>query len=349
MLGTYFYHEILRKTIVSFGTLFNNIQIKHKEQDGTNFSIITVPSAYGPVQKFLARLEQVPDLQKRVAITLPRMSLEMTGIQYDASRKSSTLQTFKSVDSTDGKMTKTFMPVPYNVGIRLSILSKLNEDALQIIEQILPFFQPHFTLTIDMIKELGEMKDIPMVLDRISVDDQYQGDFTTRRALIYTLDFTAKTYLFGPTGNGKEGLIKNVQVDYYSTTDRVNASRQLRYTAEARALQDYNHDETTVIAEDVSTEITQFNVSDATGLVVNSYIQIDSEVMYVKTITGNTLTVSRAQNATQIATHANGTAINVINHYDDDLIPEGDDFGFSEYRYDYADGRVYSTTKGVDV
>ena len=349
MLGHYFYHEILRKTIVAFGTLFNDIQIKHKKNDVTDFSILTVPIAYGPVQKFLARLEQVPDLQKRVAITLPRMSFEMTGITYDPSRKASALQTFKSVDTTDGKLTKTFMPVPYNINIRLSILSKLNEDALQIVEQILPYFQPHFTLTIDLVKEIGEKRDIPMILERISMDDQYEGDFTERRALIYTLDFTAKTYLFGPAGNDKEGLIKKVQVDYYSSTDRQNATRQLRYLVEPRAVKDYNSDETTVIAQDISEEVTQFEVSDATSLIVKSYIQIDNESMYIREIDGNTLLVNRGQNSTSITTHAEGTAINVINQSDSDLIEMGDDFGFSEYRYEYSDGKVYSNTKGTDV
>jgi hypothetical protein len=349
MLGNYFYHEILRKTIVSFGTLFNDIQIKHKKNDGSDFSIITVPIAYGPVQKFLARLEQVPDLKKRVAITLPRMSFEMTGISYDSTRKTSTLQTFKSLEVNDNKLTKTFMPVPYNVNIRLSILAKLNEDALQIVEQILPYFQPHFTLTIDLVKEIGEKRDIPMILERISMEDNYEGDYTERRSLIYTLDFTAKTYLFGPAGGQNEGLIKNVQVDYYSSTDRQNATRQLRYAAEPRAVKDYNSDETTVIAQDISEEITQFEVSDATALIAKSYIQIDNESMYIREINGNILLVNRGQDSTSITTHAEGTALNVINDSDDELIDFGDDFGFSEYRYDFSDGKTYSTTKGTDV
>lgn len=349
MLGNYFYHEILRKTIVAFGTLFNDVQIKHKKNDGTDYSIITVPIAYGPVQKFLARLEQVPDLKKRVAITLPRMSFEMTGITYDPSRKASSLQTFKSVDNTDGKLSKSFMPVPYNIGIRLSILSKLNEDALEIIEQILPYFQPQFTLTIDLVKEIGEKRDIPMILENINMDDQYEVDFTERRALIYTLDFTAKTYLFGPVGSDKTALIKNVQVDYHTTTNRVNATRELRYVAEVRALKDYNSDETTTISQNISEKNTTFDVSDATSLVPESYIQIDAESMYIKTITGNALSVNRGQDGTQITSHAEGTALNVIDNMDDDLVDMGDDFGFSENRYEYGDGKSYSTTKGIDV
>jgi T4-like virus Myoviridae tail sheath stabiliser len=350
MISNYFYHEILRKTIVSFGTLFNNIQIKHKDNAGDDFSILTVPIAYGPVQKFLARIEQVPDLKKRVAITLPRMSFEMTGISYDSSRKSSTMQTFKTLDKTNNEMTKAFMPVPYNINIRLSIMSKLNEDALQIVEQILPYFQPHFNLTVDLVSSIGEKRDIPMILDRITMDDQYEGDFTTRRILIYTLDFTAKTYLFGPVGNGNEALIKQVQVDYYSDTNRINASRQLRYIAEPRALKDYNNDETTVISADINENSTQFEVSDATSLIEKSYIQIDEESMFIREINGNTLLVNRGQDGTSITSHTEGTAVNVINDADDELISLDDDFGFSEYRYNFDnDGKVYSTTKGTDV
>lgn len=350
MISNYFYHEILRKTIVSFGTLFNDIQIKHKDNAGDDFSILTVPIAYGPVQKFLARIEQVPDLKKRVAITLPRMSFEMTGIQYDSSRKSSTLQTFRSFDKTDGnKNTRSYLPVPYNISIRLSIMSKLNEDALQIVEQILPYFQPHFNLTIDLVSAIGEKRDVPMVLERITMDDQYEGDFTTRRILIYTLDFTAKTYLFGAVSTGDDGLIKKVQVDYHTDTNRINSSRQLRYLAEPRAIKDYDNDEITVLAEDLPEDITQFDVSDATSLVVGSFIQIDNESIYIKKITGNTLEVNRGQDQTTIQNHTVGTAINVINDSDDELINLDDDFGFSEYRYDFNDGKVYSTTKGTDV
>jgi hypothetical protein len=349
MISNYFYHEILRKTIVSFGTLFNNIQIKHKDNAGDDFSILTVPIAYGPVQKFLARIEQVPDLKKRVAITLPRMSFEMTGISYDASRKSSTMQTFKALDQANNELTKVFMPVPYNVNFRLSIMSKLNEDALQVVEQILPYFQPHFNLTVDLVSSIGEKKDIPMILERISMDDQYEGDFTTRRVLVYTLDFVAKTYLFGPIGTPNDALIKQVQVDYYTNTNKVNASRQLRYVAEARALKDYNNDETTQIAEDISEDITEFDVVDGSVLLEKTYIMVDSESMFIRKISGNTLTVTRGQDNTSIESHTEGTALNVINEADNELIDLDDDFGFSESRYDYGDGKIYSTTKGIDL
>ena len=242
MLGTYYYHEIMRKTIVAFGTMFNQIYIRHDDASGNTYSDLKVPLAYGPSQKFLARLEQQGDLNKPVQITLPRMSFEMNNIQYDSTRKTGITQTFKAVDKNTSAVKKVFMPVPYNIGFELNILSKLNDDALQIVEQILPYFQPSFNVTIDLISSIGEKRDVPIVLDSISFQDDYEGDFSTRRALIYTLRFTAKTYLFGPVADSSEGLIKKVQVDYYADTNTQTAKREVRYTATPKALTDKNDD-----------------------------------------------------------------------------------------------------------
>lgn len=229
MLGTYFYHEIIKKTVVGFGNLFNEIYIRHKDGDDDSISSIKVPLGYGPTQKFLARIEQQPDLNKSIQITLPRMSFEMTSLQYDASRKTGVTQTFKVLD--DGNQSKkVFLPVPYNIGFQLNIMTKLNEDALQIVEQILPFFQPAFNITINLIDSIGEKKDIPIVLENISFQDDYEGDFSTRRILIYTLNFMAKTHIFGPISATTDELIKKVQVDVYSSTDTANAKREVRYT-----------------------------------------------------------------------------------------------------------------------
>ena len=229
MLGTYYYHEIIRKTIVSFGTVFNGISIKHKDGSGDDYNEIKVPLSYGPAQKFLARLEQQADLNKPVQISLPRMSFEMNNVAYDPSRKTGVTQTFKTSDGTN--MKKVYMPVPYNIGFELSIFSKLNDDALQIVEQILPYFQPSFNLTVDLVSSIGEKRDVPVILDNVAFQDDYEGDFSTRRALIYTLNFTAKTYLFGPIAETTSGLIKKVQTDLYSDTNTKKASREMRYTA----------------------------------------------------------------------------------------------------------------------
>ena len=350
MLGTYSYHEIIRKTVISFGTLFNNILIKHEEQDGTDYSLIKVPIAYGPVQKFLARLEQKPDLRKRVAMTLPRMSFELSSINYDASRKVSTVQTFKALNSDNqNKAVKVYMPVPYNLGIKLSIMAKYNDDMLQILEQILPFFQPSFTLTIDLVSSIGEKKDVPMILENIQMEDNYESDFTTRRVLIYTLNFVAKTYIFGPIADNTEGLIKKVQVDYYTDTNTKNSSRQLRYTATPRAIKDYNNDNTTVLSEEINEYVTEIEVSNSSLLSANTYIMVENEEMFIKSIDGNTLKVLRGQDNTIATPHSINSSVDIINATDNNLIETDDDFGFSESRFDIGDGKIYSTTKGVDV
>jgi len=240
MLGTYFYHEIIRKTVIAFGTLFNEVHVRHQDATGKDISNIKVPISYGPKQKFLARIQQQPDLNKAVQITLPRMSFEVNNIQYDPSRKAGITQTFKAQEGA--KLKKVFMPVPYNLGFELNILTKLQDDSMQILEQILPFFQPGFTLTIDLAKSIGEKRDVPMVLDSITFTDDYEGNFETRRALIYTLNFTAKTYMFGPIADSTEGLIRKVQVDYYSDSNPQTAKREQRYTVKATAKKDYNED-----------------------------------------------------------------------------------------------------------
>ena len=240
MLGTYFYHEIIRKTVIAFGTLFNDVYIRHHDSAGKDIGEFKVPVSYGPRQKFLARIQQQPELNKAVQLTLPRMSFEMNSITYDPSRKSGITQTFKAKDGE--KIKKVFMPVPYNLGFELNILTKLQDDSLQIIEQILPFFQPGFTLTIDLADQIGEKRDVPMVLEDISFTDDYEGNFETRRALIYTLRFTAKTYMFGPIADSTDGLIRKVQLDYYTDTNTRTATREMRYSVKAKAKKDYNED-----------------------------------------------------------------------------------------------------------
>ena len=241
MLGQYYYHEIVRKTIIAFGTLFNDIHIRHQDKNGNDISDMKVPLAYGPSQKFLARLTQQADLNKPIQITMPRMSFEMTSISYDSTRKSSLIQTFKTCD--DGsKVKKVFMPVPYNIGFELNILSKLNDDSLQVLEQILPYFQPHFNLTIDLVESIGEKRDIPIILESVNFQDDYEGNFDTRRALIHTLSFTAKTYLFGHIADSSDGLIRKVQVDMYTSTDTKTAKREMRYTVTPTSKIDRNND-----------------------------------------------------------------------------------------------------------
>ena len=347
MLGNYYYHEILRKTIISFGTIFNDIHIRHKDGTGKETSDMRVPLAYGPMQKFLARLEQQADLNRAVQITLPRMSFETTNIAYDATRKAGITQTFKATDGS--KLRKVFMPVPYNIGFELNILVKLNDDALQIVEQILPYFQPSFNVTVDLVNVIGEKRDIPIVLDNISFQDDYEGDFATRRALIYTLNFTAKTYLFGPVSDSSEGLIKKVQVDYHASVDTENARRELRYSATPQALQDYDNDNTTVLRSNISKSNTRFDVTATSALSVGMRILIDKEIMKIKEIIdANTITVFRGYQSTA-TTHIENTAINVLTAADDLLVEPDDDFGFNGVIEQFGDARSFSPTQQKDI
>ena len=222
MLGTYSYHEIFRRTVVAFGTLFNNIELRRSND------VMKVPLAYGPKQKFLARLDQNADpTNKRVQITLPRISFEINGIQYDSSRKVSPTQKIKFAKDVDENK-NAYMPVPYNLSFELAIISKNQEDGLQILEQILPFFQPHYNLPVKLVPEIDETKDVPVVLTSVDYEDDYENNFQTRRAIIYTLQFTVKTYLYGPVTDAK--VIKKVVTDMYSKVDTTSAPREVRYT-----------------------------------------------------------------------------------------------------------------------
>ena len=229
MLGTYTYHQIIRKTVIAFGTLFNNIEIRKFDKDSNVESIKKVPISYGPRQKFLARLEQNPELNKKFEIGVPRMSFEMTGISYDPSRKVSPVQYFKNPVPNSQVVKTQYMPVPYNIEFELNIFSKINEDILQVVEQILPYFQPSFNVTINVIPEMDEKKDIPIILNNISLNDDYEGSYETRRSLIYTLNFTAKVYLYGPVTT--PSVIKDVSVEFYADTDKAVATRVRQYNA----------------------------------------------------------------------------------------------------------------------
>ena len=326
----YFYHEILRRTVVSFGSLFNEINIKHTDNSGNVKSVIKVPLAYGPTQKFLARLEQSPDLNKPVQITLPRMSFEFTGLTYDPTRKSTTTQTFIAKSAVDGTETKkVYLPVPYNMQFELSIMCKLNDDALQIIEQILPFFQPSYSMTIELVDIINEKRDIPVILENITMQDDYEGNFTTRRVLIYTLRFTAKTYLFGPVSSATKDIIKKATIGYITGGTTDSPTREVVYSAEPRAIKNYTGIVVTNLSKDITTEDTLITVNSVGSIVINSYLDIEGEEVFVKRISGNVLTVERGKDGTSITSHLSGAEVKSITTADNVLIEEGDDFGFS--------------------
>ena len=226
MFGKHFYHESLRKVVVAFGTIFNNITIHRTDSSGNVVQSLKVPLAYSPKEKFLTRLEQQSNLDNReFSITLPRMGFEIAGISYDASRKLQKLGKFKAVKSSATNiMDYQYNPVPYNISFNLFSFTATAEGGLQIIEQILPYFQPDYTVTINAIPSMGIKRDVPIILNSVNYEDTYDGSYTTRRAVNYTLNFTAKTYLYGPVYSQR--VIKETQSDMYSDTPQ--SSREER-------------------------------------------------------------------------------------------------------------------------
>lgn len=325
----YFYNEIFRSVIIGFGSLFNGIQIQHKDENDSTFSVIKVPLAYGPTQKFLARLKQNPDLNAPVQMTLPRMSFEFTNLAYDSSRKSTQTQTvvYTSSDGTETK--KGYLPVPYNMTITLSIYTKLNDDMLQIIEQIVPYFQPGYTLPIKFLGNLNEVINVPVQLDNIDMSDDYEGNFDTRRALIYTLTFTAKTYVFGPLKDVSSDIIKKVSIGYVAGSTSGNSyERDVTYQVTPRAVKDYDGVVATLLSENVDMVETIIDVDDGTKIPEKTYIYIGQEEMYVENVTGNRLVVKRAQDKSPLQNHLLGEKVYTITQADNEQIEVGDNFGF---------------------
>ena len=292
----YFYNEIFRSVIIGFGSLFNGIEIKKSS------SIIKVPLAYGPTQKFLARMQQEADLNKPVSITLPRMAFEFLGLQYDPTRKSTQTQTIINQTPDGSEVKRNYLPVPYNMRFELSIMTKLNDDMLQITEQILPYFQPAYQLPINFLGNLKEKRDVPIQLDSISMEDDYEGNFDTRRALIYTLTFTAKTTLFGPITDVSGSVIRKTSVGYVagSKAPGVAAERDLSYSTTPRATKDYTVDVVTLLAENVDLIETVIEIDDGTKIEAEKYIYVGQEEMYVESVTGNKMTVRRGQDLSLI-------------------------------------------------
>ena len=217
MLGQTFYHQTIRKYVVLFGTLFNDLNIEKKNSFGNVVSRQKVPIAYGPKQKFLTRIRQDPNIDRQVAIQLPRMGFEMTSLTYDPIRKLNSVgKIIGRPANTEGRNTlrKMFNPVPYNMDFQLFVFVDNAEDGTQILEQILPFFTPEFNVTINAVSELGIKLDVPISFNSASLEDTFDGEFTARRTLIWTLDFFMKGFLY-PDIKGGGKIVKSVQVDFH--------------------------------------------------------------------------------------------------------------------------------------
>lgn len=233
MFGTHFYHETVKRSVSIFGTLFNNITIKKTKADGTVLSQQIVPISYGPKQKWLERLSEESELSdgNRSAISLPRMAFQIAGFEYDATRQQNKLirASKSTLESGDVKRSFQYAPAPYTIKFTLSILAKQANDGLQIIEQILPYFQPEYNVTMKMVDSMSEVRDVPIILNSVAMEDTYEGGFNERRVIEHTLEFSMKIYFFGPVYQGT--IIKNViERDYINTdaggftTTQINSS-----------------------------------------------------------------------------------------------------------------------------
>ena len=194
-----YYHGSVRKAVVAFGKMFDGIQIERQDSNGVVQQTIEVPVSYGNREKWLARINEDPNFDKRILVTLPRIGFELAGFQYDPSRKLNTLIKVEAdVSSSNGTINSSYAPVPYNLDFIVYVVTKTQDDALRIIEQILPFFTPGYTLVVNLIPELNVVQNIPVVLNNVNLSDSFDGSFETRREIIFTLQFTMKIELFGP-------------------------------------------------------------------------------------------------------------------------------------------------------
>ncbi len=269
----HFYNATTKKYIALFGTMFNKISIsRYNTLTGAEVQRMVVPISYGPYQKFLARLNQDPELNRKTAITLPRMAFEITNMQYDGSRKVNSLKKISGQQhANDSSKTYQYVGAPYNLDFSLYIMTKYAEDGTQIIEQILPFFKPEWTTTVKLIDNLDPL-DIPLVLNSVNTEDLYESDFETRRSLLWTLNFTMKGWYFGPQRENK--VIKFIDVKTYTdTSTTTSAEGQIVIRPGLTP----NGDPTTSINETVSYE--QININDDWGIIV-MYMDGDEIVDY---------------------------------------------------------------------
>ena len=275
MLGQPFTHDLIRKYVVSVGTLFNNIKLQRKDSTGTTVQWISVPLTYGPKEKWAQRLSD-PNLTQQVQVTLPRLSYELVTMNYAPERKGNTLNKHKMLTTgNDNTLTTMFQPVPYDFQFALHLYVRNAADGTNIVEQILPFFTPEFTVTINNATGHNIDIDFPVIIDGITKDDAYEGDFQSSRTIIWTLDFTAKGLLYGPTQNSK--IIKRAYVDFFIPDSFV----------------EFHKGQLATNSVDNSTLFLQTNTSSRdSNTYLGGTITITGEGSGTTGITGNTRTIS---------------------------------------------------------
>jgi len=308
MFGTYFYHQTSRKMVVAFGTLFNNIEVRRTNSSDAVTEVVKIPLSYGPKDKMLVRLSSDPNLNSAVALTVPRMGFELTSMSYDSARKLNTLG--RNVKTGTTGLKKQFNPVPYNYDFSLYIFVKNAEDGTQILEQILPFFTPEFTITMSLVSGMDVKMDIPLVLSGVSSEDTYEGDFATRRSIIWTLNFSMKGYLY-------PNVVDNAKVITSSVVDT-------HLMSEAVAAEPIY-----IITEDSSIYNRNFLVLDSHEFDDSTRIRLLSE-------------------ESSEASTAGATVARVTVAPDDTGAITDEDFGFSETFEFFPQGKTHDPVAGTD-
>ena len=308
MFGTYFYHQTSRKMVVAFGSLFNNIEVRRTDSADVVTEVIKIPLSYGPKDKMLVRISQDPSLNPKVALTVPRMGFELTSMTYDGARKLNTMG--RNVKKGTTGLKKQFNPVPYNWDFSLYVFVKNAEDGTQILEQILPFFTPDFTVTMTLISGMTVKMDIPLVLNSVTSEDSYEGDFATRRSIIWTLSFMMKGFLY-PSVTDNAKVITSSVVDTHLMSAATAA------------------DPIYIVAEDSTPYSQNYMILDKHEIDDATRIRMLSEVSEDASSAGQT--VSR----TTVEPTATGALTD-------------EDFGFSETFEFFPHGETYDPVAGTD-
>ena len=294
MLGNaHFYNRTIRKVVVAFGSMFNDILLTRYSKDGlTAYEITKVPLSYGAKEKYLVRLQSDPTLTKSIATTVPRMSFDLVGMSYDTTRKQQT--TLQNFGFSSGSFRSQYVPIPYNFDFNLSIYVRNTEDGTQILEQILPFFTPDFTVTIDFIKEMDQKYDMPVILNSVSPEIDYEGDFMNTRLIIWNLTFTAKGYIWPPvSANNSSKYITSANANIY--TDSTNLDAQKVYVNKAAGFGVYTTGEDVrVEARGVTGKVLYFsNTADGTLVLTNLNKKVQANDKVTGVYSNSTFTVTR--------------------------------------------------------
>ena len=308
MFGTYFYHQTSRKMVVAFGTLFNNIEVRRTDSADAVVEVIKIPLSYGPKDKMLVRISQDPNLNPKVALTVPRMGFELTSMTYDGARKLNTMG--RNVKKGTTGLKKQFNPVPYNWDFSLYVFVKNAEDGTQILEQILPFFTPDFTVTMTLVSSMSIKMDIPLALTSVTSEDTYEGDFATRRSIIWTLSFIMKGFLY-PSVTDNAKVITSSVVDTHIMSAATAA------------------DPIYIVAEDSTPYAQNYMILDKHEIDDATRIRMLTEASEDASSAGQT--VSR----TTVEPTATGALTD-------------DDFGFSETTSFFQDAQGYNPETGED-